>query len=1117
MKYFWNSLQFRVSALFIVFFLLILSAIFGVLSTVGKPLLEKQAHEQVILAGQNIVSELGRRIALAESLATALANLGEQLLPDDALNKELTEHILNYEGTESFIAGGGLWPAPYQYDPEIERRSFFWGRNSQGVLQYYDDYNDAQGPGYHHEEWYIPAKYLEQGEAFWSKSYMDPYSYQPMTTVAVPMYRDERFYGVSTVDLKLEGLQAFLEDVSSSFGGYAFAVDRNGKFLSFPDESLTKLYGTDNQGGRTEDFIGIGELTSKQPTFKPLAVAVQNVIDQLVATAKEAGIYSEELAETIANESYQIGRQEAQLITAVLADMQRADGPAEHEIQKMHLDDDLLLGESTFAAVFEMPQTYWKIVTVMPYSRATVAADVIYRNLASYTVVAVLGSLAAIFFLVRRILIRPVTGMSEQLKLLSAATDSGHKLLAISDRSELGELAYWFNQRSRKLYEVQNKLRDAHERLENRVIERTEKLRQEIDKRKADQAVKDLQVARVNRQHAAIVKLSLHDSLFQGDIGRAAKMINETAAEVINVARASIWLIDDEQNHFEVVDLYEKDTDRHVQEEPLNIQDTPTYFEAIRRDRSIAVSDLFEDHRTSELKNYAQVSGITSLLNSPIRVGGKLRGVVCFEHIGATREWQDDEIRFSGEIADRFLQVLTNAERIKSEEQIRNLAFYDPLTGLSNRRLLLEAIQHELEVARRQRLYGSLLFFDLDNFKTLNDSLGHHIGDELLVQLSERLRSEIRKEDTAARLGGDEFVVLITGEYSSRKQAIRQSFNVAQKIQFAISGTYHLHGYEHIITCSIGITLFPEKDETAADVLKQADTAMYRAKEEGRNSVAFYHPEMQEAADKRLSLEKELRASIAAKKFEIYFQPQLDSHGHLMGAEALVRWLHPDKGIVLPADFIPIAEETGLMLELGEWILKETCECIKGRSISHVAVNISPRQFRQADFVENVVRILKETGTDPKDLMIELTEGIVIENIEDTIDKMNALKKLGIRIAIDDFGTGYSSLAYLKQLPLDQLKINDKFVRDIETDPSDAVIVETIISMARHLGLSVVAEGVETANQFAFLEDKGCNLFQGFYFSRPLARKEFQNYNHNGVDNPKRWGRNVPAGDAKPC
>ena len=1092
MKYFWNSLQFRVSTLFIIFFLLILAAIFGVLSTVGKPLLEQQAHEQVILAGQNIVSELGRRIAMAESLAAALANLGEQLQPDDTLNKTLTEHILNYEGTESFIAGGGLWPAPYQYHPEIERRSFFWGRDSQGVLKYYDDYNDPSGPGYHHEEWYVPAKHLEEGEVFWSKSYMDPYSYQPMVTVTVPMYRRGRFYGVSTVDLKLEGLHAFLEGVSRSFGGYAFAVDRNGKFLSFPDESLTKIYATDDQGGRTEEFIGIAELAARKPKFEPLAAAIQNAIDAVVFNATRAGVYRDDLARALAEDSYQIDPNEARLITAVLANLQQNADPAEHEIQRVHLNGDLLLGEPAFAAVFEMPQTYWKIVTVMPYSRATAASNVIYRNLASYTVIAVLISLAAVLFLVRRMLLRPVTEMSEQLRLLSESADAQHKLLEVSDRSELGELAYWFNQRSRKLYEVQRKLREAHERLENRVIERTEELRQEIEKRKVDQALKESQVARVNRQHAAIVKLSLHDTLFHGDIGRAAKMINQTAAEVIDVARASIWLIDEARLHFEAVDLYEKDADRHVVGEQLKIRELPVYYEALQRDRSLAVSDVLDDDRTGELRDYARANGITSLLESPIRFGGKLKGVVCFEHTGEQRQWQDDEIRFSGEIADRFLQVLSNAERIKSEEQIRRLAFYDPLTGLPNRRLLLEGIQHELEVARRQRLYGSLLFLDLDNFKTLNDSLGHHIGDELLVQLSERLRSELRKEDTAARLGGDEFVVLITGEHSSRDMAIRQALNVAQKVQHAISSAYHLHGYEHTITSSIGITLFPEKDETATCVLKQADTAMYRAKEEGRNTIAFYNPDMQEAADRKLLLEKELRASIAEKTFEIYFQPQFDSHGHMTGAEALVRWIHPDKGVILPADFIPIAEETGLILELGEWILQESCECIKGCVINHVAVNISPRQFRQADFVENVIRILNETGANPRDLMIELTEGIVIENIEDTIDKMNALKKLGIRIAIDDFGTGYSSLAYLKQLPLDQLKINDKFVRDIETDPSDAVIVETIISMARHLGLSVVAEGVETVNQFAFLENKGCHLFQGFYFSRPLTQKEFK-------------------------
>ncbi len=1094
MRHFWHSLQFKIPVLFTVSFLFILVVILGVFSTVGKSLLEKQAYREVILSGQNIVSELGRRIALAESLAAALANLGEKLPPDNELHKELTEHVMNYEGSESFIAGGGLWPAPYQYDAKIERRSFFWGRNNEGILQYYDDYNDPQGPGYHHEEWYVPAKHLSSGKAFWSKSYMDPYSYQPMVTVTVPMHRNGQFYGVSTVDLKLEGLHAFLGSVSQSFGGYAFAVDRNGKFLAFPDENLTKVYGTDAHGKRTEEFITVGDLAVKQPTFQLLATAIEKAIDRVISNGTQSSAYNAKLAATISADSYQIEGGEAQLIAAVLADLENPVEQLGENIQQLALDNDVLLGESAFAAVFQMPQTYWKIVTVMPYSKAIEPSNVIYKNLVSSILFAVFLSLVISLLLVRRILVHPITHMSSQLKRLSEAKDPENTQLEISDRGELGNLANWFNRRSQKLHETQVALRDAHEDLESRVAERTEELRQEIEKRKHDEALKAAQVARVEQQHAAIVKLSLHSRLSTGDIVEAAKTINETAAEVVNVASASIWLIDAEGGYLRSTDLYERGTAKHAESPPIKLEDAPAYFEALRKDRSIAVSDVFQDQRTRDLRTYAITRGISSLLDSPIRVGGELRGVVCFEHVGETRDWHDDEIRFSGEIADQFMQVLANAEHIESAEQIRQLAFYDPLTNLPNRRLMLEGIQHEIEVAERRGVFGSLLFLDLDNFKTLNDSLGHHVGDELLVQLSERLRTILRKKDTASRLGGDEFIVLITGEYASRSQAIDEALNVAQKIQAEISKPYYLAGYEHVITSSMGITLFPENHDTATDILKQSDAAMYRAKAEGRDTICFYNPEMQEAADQKLSLEKELRSAVVERRFEAFFQSQVNDNGDPIGAEALVRWCHPSKGIVSPVNFIPIAEETGLILDIGTWVLTEVCEFINSCSIDHVAVNISPRQFRQTNFVKSVITILEKTGADPKALMIELTEGVVIENIDDTISKMNALKDMGIRIAIDDFGTGYSSLAYLKKLPLDQLKISEDFVRDISTDPNDAVIVETIISMARHLGLNVVAEGVETNDQLRFLIDNGCHLFQGYYFARPLPKQEFEDY-----------------------
>ena len=1093
MKSFRNSLQFRIPAVFIVSFLFVLTAIFTVFTTVGKSLLERQTYKEVILSGQNIVSELGTRIALAESLATALANLGEVLPQDDRLHKQVMQHVINYEGTETFIAGGGIWPAPYKYDPAIERRSFFWGRDGAGQLRYYDDYNRPEGPGYHEEEWYVPAKHLQEGKAFWSKSYMDPYSYQPMVTVTVPMYRDSVFYGVSTIDLKLEGLHSFLEHVAQSFGGYAFAVDRNGKFLSFPDEQLTKRYDLDEHGGQTEEFIDINQLAEKQVAFRPLASAIQHVIDHVRTDIHDADKFDATLAQTIAQESYQIGETEAQIISTMLSAIQRPHTSAP-ELHQLLLEKDMLLNEPAFAAVFEMPHTYWKIVTVMPYSKAVETSNVIYRNLVSTITLAMVVALIVMLTVVRRILVKPISAMSQQLQALSEQENPETGQLETRDRGELGQLAFWFNRRSHRLLEVQRELKQAQDALEQRVNERTKELREEIEKRKAEQHIKDTQVARVEKQHAAIVNLTQQESLFTEDIVKAARIINETAANTLEVARCSIWLTDREGTTIIAVDLYQRETGIHERELQLHLNKLPAYFEALRNERSVAVSDMYDDLRTADLVDYARETGTSALLDSPLRIGGVFKGVVCFEHTGGQRTWHDDEIRFSGEIADRFIQVLDNAERIKSEERIRQLAFYDPLTALANRRLFQESVQHELNVARRHRVFGSLLYLDLDNFKTLNDSLGHAMGDELLVQLSQRIRETLRSEDIASRLGGDEFVILINAERGSREEAMDQAVRVARKLQAIISEPYSLQGYEHVITSSIGVTIYPENDSSAADILRQADTAMYRAKEDGRNEICFYNPDMQKAADRRLLLERQLRLAVSRNEFELYFQPQVSQDGGILGAEALVRWNRPGEGVVRPMDFIPIAEETGLILELGAWILHDACRFASRHPIGSIAVNISPLQFRQPDFVDNVKTTLANTGVDPQILIVELTEGILIENFADTVGKMNDLKELGIRVAIDDFGTGYSSLAYLKQLPLDQLKISNDFVRDITTDSNDAIIVDTIISMAKHMGLKVVAEGVETCDQLRLLDEKGCHIYQGYYFSKPLSGSSFIEY-----------------------
>lgn len=434
-------------------------------------------------------------------------------------------------------------------------------------------------------------------------------------------------------------------------------------------------------------------------------------------------------------------------------------------------------------------------------------------------------------------------------------------------------------------------------------------------------------------------------------------------------------------------------------------------------------------------------------------------------------------------------------EKKAAEKEIHDLAFYDPLTGLPNRRLLLDRLQHEIIAAKRHGRFGALFFLDLDHFKRLNDSLGHQVGDELLIQVAQRINTLLREEDTACRLGGDEFIVLVTGQGNSLDQATDHAALLGERIRDIINQSFMLQGSSHHFTTSIGISIFPDITDQPEAIIQQADTAMYRAKEHGRNSICFFRPSMQKLADQRLILEKEMREALRDDHFMLFYQPQVDQNGGLVSVEALIRWCNPEKGMISPADFIPVAEDTQLILPIGQWVLHEACRQIRrwdgeNHPIGHVAVNVSSRQFRQADFVDQVKSALSEAEIDASRLMIELTEGVVIDNIEDTVNKMRALKSMGVGISIDDFGTGYSSLSYLKQLPISQLKIDQNFVRDIVSDPNDAIIVETIINMAQNLDLNVIAEGVETQAQMDFLLIKGCRHFQGYFFGRPAKAAE---------------------------
>jgi len=438
------------------------------------------------------------------------------------------------------------------------------------------------------------------------------------------------------------------------------------------------------------------------------------------------------------------------------------------------------------------------------------------------------------------------------------------------------------------------------------------------------------------------------------------------------------------------------------------------------------------------------------------------------------------------------------SERKAAEEKIQSLAFYDSLTKLPNRRLLLERLQRAVISSTRSGQCGALLFIDLDHFKSLNDTLGHSIGDLLLQQVAQRLTSCVREDDTVARLGGDEFVVLLEKLSEQTTDAATMAETACRKILSALGQPYRLAEHECLSTPSIGITIFKDSKLVIEELMRHSDIAMYHAKKAGRNTLRFFDVEMQDTINEQAALEKELRQAIENQQFRLDYQVQVDSNRRPIGAEALIRWLHPERGLLSPHLFISLAEETSLILHIGHWVLHAACAQLKtwqqnDATIKLVlAINVSAKQFHQVDFVAQVQAAIQQHDIDPKLLKLELTESLMLDSIDANIDTMNALNDIGVKLSLDDFGTGYSSLQYLKQFPLEQLKIDQSFVRDLVIDNSDKAIVETIIAMANSLDLKVIAEGVETEAQLQILLALGCTNFQGYLFSKSVPIEQFE-------------------------
>ena len=471
----------------------------------------------------------------------------------------------------------------------------------------------------------------------------------------------------------------------------------------------------------------------------------------------------------------------------------------------------------------------------------------------------------------------------------------------------------------------------------------------------------------------------------------------------------------------------------------------------------------------------------------------------CWLTISTVVDANDEVTHYVGAFSD-----ITSYKQ--AEEKIHNLAFYDSLTGLPNRRLLIDRIALANASSVRNKNYGALMFLDLDNFKILNDTRGHELGDHLLVEVARRLQACVREKDTVARLGGDEFVIMLDDLDEESRQAIAQAETVAEKLLGSLAEPYQLLAtaqgapisIEHRCTGSIGITLFHFHEDSVDEMLKRADAAMYQAKAAGRNTIRFFDPAMQKILQARTELEAQLHRSLDNNELSLHYQLQVDADGNSIGVEALLRWNHPERGMVAPAEFIPLAEDNGYIVPIGLWVLNVACRQIKQwegdarlKKLA-LAVNVSARQFRQGDFVDKVRDAVADSRINPALLKIELTESIVLDNVKDAIAKMRALKELGVHLSMDDFGTGYSSLSYLQRLPLDELKIDQSFVHDLLGSSDNETIIRTIIVLANGLNMTIIAEGVETREQFDLLKAKGCGGFQGYLFGRPLPPKEFE-------------------------
>ena len=601
----------------------------------------------------------------------------------------------------------------------------------------------------------------------------------------------------------------------------------------------------------------------------------------------------------------------------------------------------------------------------------------------------------------------------------------------------------------------------------------------------------EIRNTRIERYQNATIEWS---RVSHKNIAEAFEKATEISSNTLDVKRVSIWLYNEARTEIECRAMYIS-KEGHSSGEVLAKADFPHYFSAMDSGRRLVIDEARTDPVTSELnESYLIKNDIYSMLDVPIFYDGQIIGVLCHEHTGDVRTWTTYEQEFPALIASDISLSLEINKRKETEKHLEHQAYHDSLTGLPNRALFLDRIEQEIRHASRDDSNLAVLFLDLDNFKQINDSFGHSAGDTVLISISKRLKQALREIDTIARLGGDEFIILL-GDFKK----VEDINDIAAKLFDAIQQPLEINNNELFVTTSIGISIFPNDGTSAEILLRNADAAMYRAKENGPNAFEFYTEDMTTKAFEKILMIADLNRALEQDEFEVYYQPQYEIHKkQLIGLEALVRWQHPDLGLLPPTKFLPIAEESGLVIRLDRWVMRTGLQQMRawkdeGLELGRISLNLTMQQIDQSDFLEFLITLMGDVGCTGKSIAFEITESELMKNPQRTIQLINHMSELNIKISIDDFGTGYSSLAYLKKLPVDTLKIDREFIRDLPDDEDDSSIVKTMIALANSMNIAVLAEGVETSEQLDFLKQEGCSLIQGDYLSRAIPASDILN------------------------